>query len=67
MPPRTSSVSGVTSSHNDSCYSDKTAHGAAEGVFMSAIIEANDSNFEAEVIQSEQPVLVDFSATWYTP
>jgi thioredoxin 1 len=34
---------------------------------MSAIIEANDSNFEAEVLQADQPVLVDFSATWCAP
>ncbi len=34
---------------------------------MSAVIEADDSNFEAEVLRSERPVLVDFSATWCGP
>lgn len=34
---------------------------------MSQVIQVDDSNFDAEVIQSEGPVLVDFSATWCAP
>jgi thioredoxin 1 len=37
------------------------------GVGMSNFVQINEENFEAEVLQSDVPVLVEFGAVWCGP
>jgi thioredoxin 1 len=34
---------------------------------MASLVELNEGNFEAQVLKSELPVMVDFAATWCPP
>lgn len=34
---------------------------------MTSVLEINDLNFEREVLQSDKPFLLDFTATWCGP
>jgi thioredoxin 1 len=44
-------------------------HGKKESIMASSknVLEIDDSNFDAEVLKSKEPVLVDFGATWCGP
>ena len=34
---------------------------------MSKVVHVNDENFQQEVLQSDRPVMIDFSASWCGP
>jgi thioredoxin 1 len=42
-------------------------HAKEPDTMAGTIIEVTDSNFQAEVIESETPILVDFWAPWCAP
>lgn len=43
------------------------ATGKQDGLFKDAELELTDANFDEKVVQSSEPVLVDFTATWCGP
>jgi thioredoxin 1 len=45
----------------------ETAEDGVDASSPSLVIAVNDASFERQVIMSEKPVLVSFSATWCTP
>lgn len=46
---------------------DMGATGKQDGLFKDAELELTDANFDEKVVQSSEPVLVDFTATWCGP
>jgi thioredoxin 1 len=49
------------------CTGECNFQGKRRRIMSELIAEINDADFESEVLQSEGPVLVDFSADWCPP
>ncbi|MCC7419922.1 MAG: thioredoxin [Planctomycetaceae bacterium] len=62
-----SGTEGPTGAERSPSSETETAEEGVDASSPSLVVAVNDANFERQVIMSEKPVLVSFSATWCGP